>query len=256
MFLLIFGSLPTLAFQLIQMHCRLPAPEFSRDRDSNKLRGSLAHSVLTCLAQGETEHSHSPTESAQAPSPGILASISAASEAEVRVSQVQLQLSLQYPIGNTTKFSSILQRNTHSCLHHRSLRGLLITNQRVHPRATVRRALGSAAAHFWQHISTHPCLKDTIKHSVSVTSKGEGSKTFMKTFPRVECSVGSIFFSLVFYTYKSSSSPLGMYSLSLGLSLCYQARHTVAAAKMAHNLKLQTQNSGDNQTWWHTVCSF
>lgn len=132
-----------------------------------------------------------------APSPGILASISAASEAEVSVSEVRLQLNLQYPIGNTSKFSSILQRNTHSCLHHKSLRGLLITNQQVHPRATVRTALGSVAAHFWQHISTHPWF-ERHPQTVSVSHqrfwlKGEDSKTLMKTFPRMECSVGSIF---------------------------------------------------------------
>lgn len=42
-----------------------------------------------------------------------------------------------------------------------------------------------------------------------------------------------------------------MYNLSLGLSLYYQARHTVATAKIMHILKLQIQNSGDNQTWWN-----
>lgn len=161
------------------------------------------------------------------------------------MSEVRLQLNLQYPIGNTSKFSSILQRNTHSCLHHKSLRGLLITNQQVHPRATVRTALGSVAAHFWQHISTHPSF-ERHPQTVSVPHqrfwlKGEDSKTLVKTFPRMECSVRSIF-APQYFTHKSSSSPLGMYSLSHRLSLYYQARHTVAAAKMTHT-QSKTANS-------------
>lgn len=47
-------------------------------------------------------------------------------------------------------------------------------NQQVHPRIRVRTALCQLQLvrdHFLQQKSTHPCLTDTLKQSVSVTSE-------------------------------------------------------------------------------------
>lgn len=171
MFLLIFGSLPILAFQLIQRHCRLLAPGFSRDRDTvaswepfgplcahlsgtrRKRAQPLPHWVSTgSFSRDPGKHQCSQRSWGQC--------VTSQSAAEPPISHRKHK---QISYHSTEKYTQLSAPQ--------KPRRILITNQQVHPRTTVRTALGSVAAHFGQHISTHPCFKDPLKHSVSVTSK-------------------------------------------------------------------------------------
>lgn len=159
------------------MHCRVLVAGFSRDMSGSRDAVASCEAVWPTLCSPVSHKEKQSTATAPVGQcrlllQGILASVSTASKAEVSVSEIRLWLRLIYPIGNTSK--STILRNTHSCPHHKSLGGLLIMNQQVHPRTRVRTALCQLQLvrdHFWQQKSSHPCLKDTLKQSISVTSE-------------------------------------------------------------------------------------
>lgn len=220
-FPLILGNLPTLAFQLPRVHGRALVLGFSglcqppgERRAAARLFGQL-HALLARVRRARRSC---------CPSAGVLPVASTATEAEVSASDVRLSC----PTGNK-KFFCCSEKHTQ--LLPPTPGTTHINGSIPEPRPQQRWAPAQLAGGWlWQQTSTQPCLEIALKHGTVLPSYRAGfAGSRPQNFPTGLWAVELMTTPhkvrgrkyrccLEYYALRSGSSPLGIHSLSFGLS--------------------------------------